>query len=119
MKLILTAFVTLMSVIGLAEVPRPGAKPGPVGGIGADALNVSVYGAPATKIADLKAGSSLIVMASGGNSSSSFGDATSANVKKAGEFSLENKQMSVTKTVFIGRGGARNSYQVSPFTKRR
>ena len=112
MKLILTAFVTLLSVIGLAEVPRPGAKPGPVGSIGAD-------GAPATKIADLKAGSSLIVMASGGNSSSSFGDATSANVKKAGEFSLENKQMSVTKTVLIGRGEARNSYQVSPFTKRR
>ena len=98
MKLILTAFVTLLSVIGLADVPRSGVKPGPVGSIGA---------------------SSLIVMASGGNSSSSFGDTTSANVKKAGEFSLENKQMSVTKTVLIGRGGARNSYQVSPFTKRR
>lgn len=100
MKLILTAFVTLLFVISVA-----------------DALNASVYGSPATKIDDLKAGSGLIVMARGGNSSSGFGDATSANVKKAGVFSSEYKQMSVNKTAFIGRDGARNSYRASPVTK--
>lgn len=34
MKLILTVFVTLLSVISLADVARSGVKPGPVGSLG-------------------------------------------------------------------------------------
>lgn len=119
MKLILTAFVSLLSVIALADVPRPGVKPGPVGNIGADALNVLVYGAPATKIADLKAGSNLIVVQIQHlDENSSRYIFTSRMCRDLGSC-LENKQMSVTKTELIGRGGARVSYQASVVTKLR
>lgn len=117
MKLILTVFVTLLSVIALADVPRPGVKPGPVGNIGADALNVLIYGAPATKIADLKAGSSLIVVQIQHLDENSSRYIFTSRMCAAMGRCLENKQMSVTKTILIGRDGARVAYQASPVTR--
>ena len=119
MKLILTAFVTLIAVFAMADIPRPHVEPGPVSKIDAESLNALVYGASAAKLADLKAGSStIVVQAQHLNPNTTRFIFTSRMCPAMGRC-LENKQMSVDKNAVIGNDGKRVTYQASPVTKLR
>ena len=119
MKLILTAFVSLLALTAMADIPRPHVEPGPVSNIDAESLNALVYGATAAKLADLKAGSSIIVVQVQHMAPDTTRFIFTSRMCAALGRCLENKQMSVNQTVLIGRDGARVTYQASPVTKLR
>lgn len=119
MKLILTVFVTLLAVIALADIPRPHVEPGPIRNLDAESVNALVYGASAAKIADLKAGSSeMVVQVQYVDPNTTRFFFTSRMCSALGSC-LENKQMSVIKDVLIGRASSKVRYQSSPVTKLR
>lgn len=119
MKVILTAFVTLLAVIAMADIPRPHVEPGPVSTVDSESLNALVYGASAAKLADLKAGSSLIVVQAQHLNPNTTRFIFTSRMCPAMGRCLENKQMSVNKSVVIGHDGSRVTYQASPVTKLR
>lgn len=119
MKFILTAFVTLLAVMAMADIPRPHFEPGPVSNIDAESLNALVYGASAAKVADLKAGSSIIVVQVQHLNPNSTRFIFTSRMCPAMGRCLENKQMSVMKDILIGRDGSRTRYQASPVIKLR
>lgn len=119
MKLILTAFVTLLALAAVADIPRPHFEPGPVSNVDAESLNALVYGASAAKLADLKAGSSTLFVQVQQMAPNTTRFIFTSRACPAMGRCLENKQMSVNKTVQIGRDGARVSYQASAVTKLR
>lgn len=122
MKIALTALVTLASVIALADIPRPHVEPGQPKSVAAEELNVLLYGAPASKVADLKAGSNTIKVdrqnIKPGVTKFIF---TSRNCSYgiAGHLCLENKQMTITKTETVGADHAVVKYQVSQVLRAR
>lgn len=109
MKFLLGAIVTLVSVMAIADIPRPRPRPdiepGPVRNLDAASLNALVYGASAAKLAELKAGSTtMVVQIQNLSSEVSRFIYTSRNCPQVINACLENKQMTVTKTVQAGAG---------------
>ncbi len=119
MKFVLSLFVVLISAFATADIPRPQVEPGPLQNVEADSLNVLVYGAPASKLADLKSGSNvMLVQVQHLSPESSRYTFTSRNCLSV-DRCVESKQMSVTKTVKVTQGRAVVAFQASEVRKLR
>lgn len=122
MKIALSLLITLVSVMALADIPRPRVEPGPQAAVDAEALNVLIYGAPEAKLADLKAGSNTLQVQKQnlkpGVTRYSY---TSRNCSYgiAGYLCLENKQMNIIKTEKVSPDRLQVSYQISDVMKLR
>lgn len=122
MKIVLSAIVTLVSVMALADIPRPHVEPGQPKSVDAESLNVLVYGVPSAKLAELKAGSNtMAVQVQLLNPSVSRYTYTSRQCSYgiAGNRCMENKQMTVTKTVAVRPDHKTVTYQVSEVSRLR
>lgn len=119
MKLIICTLITIVSVFGNADVPRPHVKPGPVREVDAESLNVLIYGVPAAKLADLKAGSTLIVVQVQQLALGSSRHTFTSRVCIESRTCMESKQMSVTKDVVVNHGRAVVTYKSSPVVRLR
>lgn len=122
MKIALTAIVSLASVLALADIPRPRVEPGQPKTVQAEELNVLLYGAPASKVADLKAGSNTMKVErqniKPGVTKYVF-TSRQCSYGIAGYLCLENKQMTITKTEIAGADRAVVKYQVSEVLRAR
>ena len=122
MNFVLTTFVTLVSVMSLADIPRPHVEPGPTRNADAESLNVLFYGAPAIKLAELKKGSNTIVVqvqAMAPSVTRYIYTSRNCSYGIAGNMCLENKQMIVTKTETVIPDHKSVTYQVSEVVKLR
>ncbi|MEQ1721720.1 MAG: hypothetical protein ABL930_01000 [Pseudobdellovibrio sp.] len=122
MKIAITAFITLMSVLALADIPRPHVEPGQPKTVEAEELNVLLYGAPASKVADLKSGSNTIKVERQNlkpGSTKYVYTSRKCSYGIAGYLCLENKQMTITKTETVGPDHSVVKYQVSEVLRAR
>lgn len=122
MKLFLSALVTLVSVMAMADIPRPHVEPGQAKEIDSSAANVIVYGVPAAKLADLKAGSNTLQIQRQNMSPGVTNyvlTTRNCNMSIAGVMCLENKQLSVTQTVVSGGDRSVTTYSVGKVSKLR